>query len=189
MSAKPGTEGRNEVMVHRPSGLRAESEEEGMFLLLLRGHGEEAALGLAVASVLRLAGDVPMSVATKQEVVFGWLPPEEWWRVEGVFKAQGTPMPEPLTGAAILVAVKDGEIVGFHVRQMLWHVEPLWVAPAEQGTNLWRELSSRMEESFHGLGGTAFYSFCDDEKTAYMLREFGCEEIPGRTVFIKKVED
>jgi hypothetical protein len=130
-----------------------------------------------------------MSAKPEQEITYGWLPPEDWPLLEPVFEQYGTPMPVPLLGNAILVAVKEGVIVGFQVRQLLWHVEPLYVVPELQGSNVWRDLAGKVEESFHGAGSTAFYSFCDDDKTAHMLREFGCEEIVGRRVFIKKIEE
>src|SRR5262245_14081768 len=53
-------------------------------------------------------------------------------------------MPLSPTTSRILCAVKDNELVGFHVLQLVPHCEPLWVDESQRGTGLAGELSARM---------------------------------------------
>lgn len=84
------------------------------------------------------------------------LPPEEWSRLEARFKANGSPLPSPRF-AQIVVAEEAGDIVGLVTVQLVPHMEPIWVAPAFRGQQLWEPLLRKAATLLSS--GTHFYAF------------------------------
>lgn len=107
-------------------------------------------------------------------ITFRDLPPEEWYKLAPQFKGKSElPAPEY---ASIVVAERGVEIVGFVVTQFALHVEPLWVAPAERGTKLWKPL---LEHAMKAMPpGTHFYGFNAHKGTEKIAETMGFTRHP-----------
>ncbi len=115
------------------------------------------------------------------------LPPEDWARLEGhpAFtdsQGQTVPLPDP-RAAVIMVAERDGHIVGVHVTQLQLHLhaEPLWVEPALRGTTLAHRLFTTSLRSLDTCGPTAVYCFSESSTVADYLERLGAHPLPYRT--------
>ena len=84
-----------------------------------------------------------------QEVTYRWLdyesPDEDWIRVDDIMAMRGWMALNKMT-ALVLVAEQGEELVGFHVLQLIPHVEPLFVRPSSRGSNIAETLADKMQE-------------------------------------------
>jgi predicted N-acetyltransferase YhbS len=72
------------------------------------------------------------------------VPQWEWDAIEAILAARGWMSLNRETTPAIVLAERNGMIVGFIALQMIPHTEPLYVAPDERGTEVASELSDLM---------------------------------------------
>jgi len=93
-----------------------------------------------------------MSTENGNAIHYRQLPPEEWQRLQPLFREMGHFFP-PEYLATASVAEHHGRIVGFHVLQFACHAEPLYIAPEFTGMvnyqKLWEVLARIPRE---GLG-------------------------------------
>jgi GNAT superfamily N-acetyltransferase len=75
----------------------------------------------------------------------------DWSRIEEIGAARGWMELGRQTTLRVLLAERDGEIVGFCVLQMLPHLEPLFVDKSVRGTGVAEELADRMVEWMHEI--------------------------------------
>lgn len=86
-----------------------------------------------------------------------WLRPEEFPRLEGIFREQGMMgVPSPEIARIAVVETENGCIVSFVVLQQVLHLEPFWTHPGTPG--LWKQCLSLVEGSLEGTGLTVYTS-------------------------------
>ena len=108
-------------------------------------------------------------------MTFRDLPPDEWGKVEPIFKQHGVTVPAETQGL-ITVAEEDGAIVGFVVLQLQPHLEPIWVDEAHRHTGVWRQLAeSALERVSHGV---AVFTSAPRPAIEHMAMEMGFETLP-----------
>lgn len=113
--------------------------------------------------------------------------PEEWQKLEPVFRAQGGRLPVPAQSTAAVAMDRDGNIVGFWALQRCWHAGPLWIHPDYRGTGLWRRLHARIVAMFAPKEGNGFYSFSGEPKVEHMFRELGYRDL-GYKLWAREVK-
>ncbi len=105
------------------------------------------------------------------------LPHAEWDQVKPFFDERGVSLPQP-SMAQICVAEDEGKIVGFLVRQLMWHVEPLSIAPDYRGKANWLRMSKLLED------GQTIYVFSDSPERDRMCELGKMTKLPY-TVYSK----
>lgn len=105
------------------------------------------------------------------------LPPGEWASLEPFFKERSIGLPSPNL-AQIAVAEDGGQIVGFLVRQLVPHVEPLSIAPEYRGKVSWKRLANMLDMN-------QTFVFADSPERERMCELAGFQKIEPFTVWIK----
>ena len=77
------------------------------------------------------------------------------------------------------VAYDGDRIVGYHIFQMLPHIEPLWVDPEYRGGDLTHELVKSMDEFAKEAVGH-FVCIATSEFSARLCREIHMDVMPGQ---------
>jgi hypothetical protein len=102
------------------------------------------------------------------------LPYGEWQQLEPIFHDCATRLPAP-GYARILVAEEDGCIVGFLVKQITAHLEPLWFSPDVRGhvhnAPDWRHMANL-------LGKEDTYVFTDSPARERQCERAGYVKLP-----------
>ena len=113
------------------------------------------------------------------------LEPEEYRRLEFIFKPRGYPLPNPnLERAAI---VEEGEkIISTVMLRILPLMDGLWVAPHHRGGDIdYGMLASVLEKPFHDLPGSRCYALGLGTFTKNILHKAGFDELEG-SIFEKR---
>jgi len=100
---------------------------------------------------------------------------EEWSKVENVFIQNGTILPSPEL-SAIAVARHGNEIVGFHCRQPVMHVEPIWIREDFRGRVQFRPLLDVLKRTMPK--GQQFYAFAPDETIERICAHINLSKTP-----------
>jgi hypothetical protein len=77
----------------------------------------------------------------------------------------------------VLLAKVDGEIVGFHVMQLVPHVEPLWVEEEQRGTGLAQQLSDAMVAFLQSVGARGWVVIADSPHAVKMCKDHGMAKV------------
>jgi hypothetical protein len=108
----------------------------------------------------------------------------EWDAIDEVCAARGW-MSLNRTLTRVLVAKRGEEIVGFHVMQLVPHTEPLYVAPAERGTELAASLADQMVEFMLSVKARGWLVIADSPHAKKMCEERGMTKVKS-PVFMAK---
>src|SRR5262245_53898874 len=124
-----------------------------------------------------------MATETTSALTARALPPEEWPRLDPTELGPVWPLLAPETGR-ILVIERGETLVGCWALLPVWHLEGIWVAPAERpagavGRRLLRTMAGWIAEA--GLGGV-MTAATSPEVAAYLTR-LGARPLPG-TAFV-----
>lgn len=115
------------------------------------------------------------------------LPADDWGRLVSVFEQNKTVTPDPDL-ARILVAEEDAKITGFIVIQLVPHLEPIYVAPEQRGTDTWSQLAEAAV-AFMPLG-SEFYAFAPRPAIEHMAERVGMVKLPWSVMRgVKPLED
>ena len=100
----------------------------------------------------------------------------EWDAIDEVCAARGwMSLNRMLT--RILVAKRGDEIVGFHVLQLIPHVEPLYVAPSERGTELAAQLADQMVAHLVDVKARGWLVVADSPFAEQLCKERGMKKL------------
>jgi hypothetical protein len=109
---------------------------------------------------------------------------EEWDAIDEVCAARGW-MSLNRTLTRVLVATRDGKIVGFHVMQLVPHTEPLYVYVAERGTDLAARLADQMVEFMLSVKARGWLVIADSPHAKKMCEERGMMKVKS-PVYVAK---
>lgn len=109
-------------------------------------------------------------------ITYRQLPVEEYDRLIGLGPNDDwIPIPE---NGRVLVAEKDGQIVGFCALQIALHIDPLWVKDGEAngmtGARLWNMAVENLKENHINV----FYVFAETGIAAGYLERLGLKRLP-----------
>lgn len=97
---------------------------------------------------------------------------EEWQELDDICIAQNW-MSLSRRFSRVLVARRDEKIVGFHVMQLLPHVEPLWVATSERASGLAQNLADQMVAFLEGVRARGWMVIADSPHAEKICRDRG----------------
>jgi hypothetical protein len=109
---------------------------------------------------------------------------EEWDAIDEVCAARGW-MSLNRTLTRILVAKRDDRIVGFIVLQLVPHTEPLYVDPAERGTDLAATLADQMVEFLLSVKARGWLVIADSPHARQLCEDRGMQKVKS-PVYIAK---
>lgn len=111
------------------------------------------------------------------------LPSDEWHKVEHIFRDElgdGVPqsLPHPSLAEIEVAEDEDGTVVGVLVKQLVAHLEPLWIAPEHRGKVSWTKMVK-------DLNPRNVYMFAHDGKSARRAEVFGARKEKYNAVYFK----
>lgn len=115
------------------------------------------------------------------KVTTRWLPPEEYFRVEFLFLAHESRLPNPELSRIQIAEDANGDIVGMAVFQLLAHCEPIWVSEDSRRQGVVK----LMVDEINSLG-LPYYSLATNDRVASIWKANGMEEKPWR-VFLHEL--
>lgn len=98
----------------------------------------------------------------EKEVQYRWLETEELHLVDPIFEEQGWTKLNEAT-SRVIVAQKDGKIVGLCTLQLFPHTEPLYCSPEVRGTGVAEELADRMKAFLDEIQVRGYQAMADNE--------------------------
>ena len=102
------------------------------------------------------------------DIIYRFLQPEEWDRVKSIFEEYASDcIPDPSV-SRMVIAERDGNIIGILACQPAMHSEPLWIDKNERGKVNWKRMLAM-------LGNQMFYVFASNEKIGRMCELAGFE--------------
>ncbi len=111
---------------------------------------------------------------SEQPLKYGIVPVEQWHHLEPIFESQGAPLPDVnMATAAIAVDPETEGIVGMLMLQVVYHSEPLWIAPEYRGRVDFRRLLELIDK----LNPETYYVFSRNETTQGMAKLAGLEQL------------
>lgn len=111
-------------------------------------------------------------------ITYRWLSPDEAETLRTVFEENGGDMPRPDLSAIYGAFTDEGQLVGFHVLQLVPHAEPMWIHPEWRAKVNWRKFQEGIETLFDKQSGGEYYIFPGDERIAKLCKRGGMEEVP-----------
>lgn len=118
-----------------------------------------------------------MNAAVATGLVARVLPCEEWHRLA---RTELASVARDAPGAEVVVVERDGAIVGCWALLLAWHVEGLWIAPADRGhasvaRRLWRAMRALVatREASH------VFTVADSKAVLALLDRVGAKRVPG----------
>jgi|SRR5579863_340570 len=129
--------------------------------------------------------ELPPTPIDDVPVEYRILTPEEIKQIEPVFKAQGSPLPDP--GLSTFVgAILAGKVIGFAVLQLRLHAGPWWV---EEGYSaIFKPLAMAAERTILERTGPQWvFLFTADERLIKLAQAMGMKADPGAQVLTKLV--
>jgi hypothetical protein len=92
---------------------------------------------------------MPKTLTKISDVRYPWIDgfdgdPKDWDRIESILAAKGWMSLNPPTSRILVAEDAKGELLGFHVFQMLPYCGPLYVRPSARGTGLAEDLADKM---------------------------------------------
>jgi len=103
-----------------------------------------------------------------------------------IFQQEGGTLPDPSQSQVVGAFDADGTLAAFWTVQLAYHAGPLWIRPDHRGTGLWRRLHGVLCHSFAAMGGTGFYSFSGEPRTAAIFKALGYNDL-GYKVWKKEL--
>ncbi len=121
------------------------------------------------------------------EITFRWVdgptaPQEEWDRIDDILASRGWMSLNRLT-TRLLLAERDGEIVGLNTLQLLPHLGPLYVRPAERGTSTTEQLVDRMLEFMAEAQARGFLVISESPYVTKICEAIGMQKLE-RPVYV-----
>jgi hypothetical protein len=113
----------------------------------------------------------------ESELEYGFLSADEWDDLLELWVELGespTTLPSPEI-ARVAGAWRDGKLVGFWVKQLVYHIEPLGIAEGERGRVNWIRLLHMHEQTTKN-----YFIFAPDEHIAGMCEAAGLTELPWK---------
>jgi len=104
------------------------------------------------------------------------LDPWEWDRLDPLVNGQG-PIPDPKASVAAVAETEEGELVGVLFVQMVFHMEPLAIAPEHKGEVNFKRMQELLKEQ---LGGAPYFAFSDSPVAGKMCKLVGMKQLPYR---------
>ncbi len=98
--------------------------------------------------------------------------------LQPLFDAQGVVILYPHLAVA-KVAFEDGEIVGYHIFQLIPHIEPLWVSPKHRGGELTHSLVKSMD-AFAKEAAGQYVCVSMSQFSDKLCEEIHMEPVPGQ---------
>lgn len=115
-------------------------------------------------------------------ITYRWLEPEEIETLRPIFEDNGGELPSPQF-SQIYGALNDaGKVVGFHVLQLIPHLEPMYIEPDYRAKVNWREFQRGIEAV---ISGVEYYIFPGNDRVANLCKRGKMEEVQTRA--FKKV--
>jgi hypothetical protein len=120
-------------------------------------------------------------VAGVNEVTYRWLDgidasQEEWDRFDSILATRGWMSLNRKT-SRIRIAERCGQLLGFHVFQMIPSAGPLWVAPRERGTEIAAQLADDMLSFFAEAAARGWIVVASSPVTAKFCEERGMHKV------------
>ncbi len=109
------------------------------------------------------------------EISLREFPPTEWDRLKGLIP-QDDWIPDPANGR-IMIAERNGSIIGFCVIQLAVHIDPLWVSGDEQNGMTAVRLWNMAVENLKQNGVNVFYVFAETGGAAGYLERLGLKRL------------
>ena len=107
------------------------------------------------------------------------LPPDEWHRLSETEAGTEWQRFDP-AHAQVLVAEREGVIVGCWVLLTIPHVECLWIAPSERGrSSVGRRLLSSMRLMARAMGAHWVWTAAVSEDVRQLLEHVGARKLNG----------
>lgn len=101
------------------------------------------------------------------------IPKERWGELRESFAEFGeTELPD----GEIFGILKDGEIIGYYLVEIVKHVGPFWVARKYRGNGVGGKLATHAAQTIEGR----YYTAALSSETESMCRKLGMEEIAGK---------
>ena len=107
------------------------------------------------------------------------LPDEEYYRMENhpYLTAAGMPYPQP-EQVRFVVTEKDGEIIGFWVVALVYHLEPVYVEPQYRGQQVAYKMWEQVKQLLAGYHIKQALCLGDPTATEKYLSGLGLEKLP-----------
>ena len=99
--------------------------------------------------------------------------PDEYGRLTSLFN--GNPLPHPEASCIAVAEDEQGNIQGFLVLQLQWHMEPLSIL--DPRVNFLR-LKETLDNQLREFPGSCYYALIDSEKVAKMAELAGLKPQP-----------
>ena|SRR3989304_3724732 len=120
-----------------------------------------------------------MGAMTEGSIKYRILPPEEWDKLIPLFVSQEHLLPSPVVATAAVAEDTEGNILGFLLMQLTFHVEPLWISPDANGSVSWKHLLRQLESLMSPYKGATLYAFAPDHTNIRRLAEIaGFDRLP-----------
>lgn len=115
------------------------------------------------------------------------LSPEEWPRLERVFKKlyPNVEVPTPDVASVAVVKDSDGAIRGFWFAKMVMHLEPAWIDPSLDGLTDYKDLLDCLHGALFMFPGLEYYLNSQDGGSDAKLQSLGF--LPVGVAYIGRV--
>jgi len=120
------------------------------------------------------------------EVKIRILPPDEYYRLDFLFTANGSQLPAPPMSQIAVAEDSNGDIVGCFVLQLVAHGEPIWVSDDYRNRGVALLLIEKINEIADRVP-CVYYSFAEDERVAHICEENSMQKLPYK-VYLRKPE-
>lgn len=112
---------------------------------------------------------------------YRFLPSSDWHLLTPILECRGGRIPRPEDAQIVVCEADNHELIGFLIKQKIWHQEPLWYSPEVRGNDK-RPDYLKMSEM---LGQEGVYVFGTDERSEHMVQAAGMVRLPY-SVWIKE---
>lgn len=103
---------------------------------------------------------------------------EEWDKVDAILASRGWLSLNRNT-TRLLIAERDGEIVGLNTLQFVPHIGPLWVKPSERGTLMTEELVEKMLNFLSEAQARGFVVISESSYVSKTCESIGMSKVEG----------
>lgn len=116
------------------------------------------------------------------EISYRWLDgpaatQEEWDQIDKLLASRGWMSINRLT-SRVLLAEQDGDVVGFHVFQMIPYCGPLFVTKKLRGLGLAEILVDKMQDFLITVHARGYIAVTESPHAAKLCEERGMEKVP-----------
>lgn len=114
-----------------------------------------------------------------ESLKYGILEVEDWNKLAPIFEAQGAQLPDPAVATCAVATdeEKSGKIVAFHMLQVAYHAEPMWIDPEYRARVNYQTLLGQLEQLFFIQQSTGeYYAFCPTPEIEAMAIAAGLKD-------------